>query len=196
MPIKTTLNLDYIMNTIRHFYRQHDRLPSLQEIADLFGYNSRSSAVHVVNRLIKKNFLKKDGKGKLLSSSCFHNRIKLLGMVSAGFPTPEEEELLSTISLDDYLISKPQATFMLEVKGDSMTGAGILPKDLVLVEKGRVPRPGDIVIAQVDGDWTMKYYRKEKSTVYLEAANPRYKNIYPKEELNIGGIVVSVLRKY
>lgn len=184
------------MSVIREFYQTNDRLPSLQEVSDMFSYSSRSSAVHVIKKLINKNFIKKGPKGYLVTGPSFQPRIKLLGSIAAGFPTPEEEELVNTVSLDDYLVSKPQATFMLEVKGDSMINAGIMPKDMVLVEKGRQPKAGDIVIAQVDGDWTMKYYRKENDSVFLEAANPEYANIYPQDELVIGGIVVSVIRKY
>ncbi|PIP31029.1 hypothetical protein COX25_01375, partial [bacterium (Candidatus Howlettbacteria) CG23_combo_of_CG06-09_8_20_14_all_37_9] len=72
--------------------------------------------------------------------------IKILGTVEAGFPSPAEEELADTITLDDYLIRKKEATFILKVSGDSMIGAGIKPGDLVLIEKGRQARHGDIVI--------------------------------------------------
>ena len=194
--MKTTLNTEYIINRLRDFYMTNDRLPSLQEISDLFSYSSRSSAVYVVKKLMKENFIKKGLNGHLTKGNNFHPKVRLLGSVAAGFPTPEEEELVNSVSLDDYLVEKPQSTFMLEVKGDSMIEAGILPKDMVLVEKGRSPKVGDIVIAQVDGEWTMKYYRKQEGKVYLEPANPKYSNIYPSDELYIGGIVVSVLRKY
>jgi repressor LexA len=116
--------------------------------------------------------------------------------VAAGFPTAEEEELQGTISLEEYLIDKPTSTFMLEVKGDSMIDAGILPKDMVLVEKGRLAKSGDIVIAEVDGDWTMKYLRKTNGKTYLQAANANYPDIYPEKTLNIAGVVISTCRKY
>jgi repressor LexA len=165
------------------------------EIADLFGYSSRSSAVHVINKLIKRNFVRKGQRGHLMTGSFFQPRIRILGSIAAGFPTPEEEELDNTLSLDEFLVNKPESTFMLEVKGDSMINAGIMPKDRVLVERGRLPKQGDVVVANVDGEWTMKYYRKDGDTVYLEAANPNYPNIYPQEQLSIGGVVVSVCRK-
>ena len=194
--MKNKLDIKHAAAKLRDFYNKHDRLPSLQEIADLLEYSSRNSAVYLVNKLIQQSFISKGLKGKLITSDLFHQKIKLLGSVAAGFPTPEEEELKQSLSLDEFLIAKPQATFMLEVKGDSMTGAGIMPKDFVLVEKGKTAHPGDIVIAQVDGEWTMKYYRKSGKKIFLEAANPKYKNIYPQEELTISGIVVSVCRKY
>ena len=85
---------------------------------------------------------------------------------------------------------------MLEVKGDSMIDAGIQEGDLVIAERGREPKPGNIVIAEVDGGWTMKYYRKKGSEVYLEPANKNYPLIYPKENMKIAAVVKGVIRKY
>jgi repressor LexA len=116
--------------------------------------------------------------------------------VEAGFPSPAEEELLDTMSLDEYLISNKEATFILQVSGNSMIDAGIMPKDLVLVERTNEAKPGDIVIAEVDGKWTMKYLRQKGNQMYLEPANKKYTPIYPKEELKISAVVKAVIRKY
>jgi len=77
-----------------------------------------------------------------------------------------------------------------------MIDAGIHSGDIVIVEKGRQAKTGDIVLAQVDQDWTLKYFRREKKGVVLVAANPKYPKIYPKEELIIGGVVKAVIRRY
>jgi repressor LexA len=77
-----------------------------------------------------------------------------------------------------------------------MTGAGIMPHDMVIVDRGRPPKSGDIVIAEVDGQWTMKYLRKRGESVMLIPANPKYKPITPKNELTIAGVVTAVVRKY
>lgn len=122
--------------------------------------------------------------------------ITLRGTILAGFPTAAEEELLDTMSLDEYLIKNKEATFMLRVKGDSMIDAGILEGDMVLVERGKQPKPGQIVIASVDGEFTMKYYRKRGDKMYLEAANKKYKPIVPENELKIEAVVQAVIRKY
>ena len=122
--------------------------------------------------------------------------LRLLGSVQAGFPSPAEEELIDTLSLDHYLIDKPEASFLLKVSGDSMKDAGILPGDLVIVERGRRPKNGDILLAHIDGDWTIKYYRRAGDTIELVPANPSYPVIRPKGELNLGGVVRSVIRRY
>jgi repressor LexA len=116
--------------------------------------------------------------------------------VQAGFPSPEEEALCDIMSIDEYLITKPESSFLLKVSGDSMIGEGINDGDLVIVERGREPKNGDIVIAEVDGEWTMKYFTRKGKTIILEAANPKYPPIKPKSELRLGGVVTAVIRKY
>ncbi len=123
--------------------------------------------------------------------------IRKLGIIEAGFPSPAEEELLDTLTLDEWLITRREATYMLEVKGQSMIHAGILPGDTALVERGRDPKHGDIVIACVDGKWTMKFYHiLTNNKIALVPANPKFSPIYPKEELRIEAIVTAIIRKY
>lgn len=122
--------------------------------------------------------------------------IPKLGSIQAGFPSPEEEALRDIMSMDEYLIPRPNSSFLLEVSGDSMTGEGIMEGDLVIVERGREPKTGDVVIAEVDGEWTLKYFKKRNGQITLEAANPKYPVIRPKTELRLGGVVTAVVRKY
>jgi len=122
--------------------------------------------------------------------------VRLLGFVNAGFPSPAEEETVDLISIDEYLISNPHATFLLKVDGDSMLDAGIQPGDLVLIQKGLTPRQGDIVVACVDNQWTLKYFEKHKGKIILRAANRKYPPIEPRQELVIAGVVIANIRKY
>ena len=191
-----TLPLKAALEQLRSFFQDHNRLPSLSEIAELCGYASRNSAVYLVNKLIAAQLLQRDEDGHLCPTPLFLPGIKLLGSIAAGFPRPEEEELLNNLYLEAFLVRKPTATYMLQVKGDSMLNAGILPEDYVLVERGRQARAGDVVVAMVDNQWTLKYYHYENGQVFLRAANPRYPDIHPEEELVIAGVVVSSCRKY
>jgi repressor LexA len=179
---------------LKFFYNQTGRMPSYSEIADLFGFRSKNAAFKFIEKLIKLNLIQKDSKGKLIPIS-LTNQIKVLGVVEAGFPSCAEEELLDTISLDKWLINNPTSTFMLKVKGDSMIEAGIMPKDYVLVDRSLTPKNKDIVIAEVDGQWTMKYLIKKGKDITLLPANPKYTPIRPKNELKIAGVVTAVLRK-
>ena len=85
---------------------------------------------------------------------------------------------------------------MLKVSGYSMSEAGILPGDMVIVDKEQAPKSGDIVIAEVDSEWTIKYLDKKGDDVTLIPANPEFKPIKPKKELKIAGVVTAVIRKY
>ena len=184
-----------VQKIIAGFFRENRRMPSYAEMINLLGVKSKSVVNFWVNKLVEAGIIEKDGRGHLT----FTKRpfaIPLVGSVQAGFPSPEEESLCDVISMDEYLISRPDSSFLLQVSGDSMIGEGIKEGDLVIVEKGREPRNGDIVIAEVDGEWTMKYFRRQGKQVVLEAANPKYPIIKPKTELKIGGIVTAVIRKY
>ncbi|MDA8433178.1 MAG: transcriptional repressor LexA [Nitrospiraceae bacterium] len=180
---------------ISGFYSREGRMPSFSEIGEMTGLRSKNAVFKLVNKLAELKVLEKDAKGRLIPGS-IASPVKILGTVEAGFPSPAEEELVDTLSLDNLLIQNPEATFLLKVSGDSMSGAGILPGDMVLVDKGQTPKSGDIVIAEVDGAWTMKYLRKRGESVTLLPANPKYQPIRPKNELKIAGVVTAVVRKY
>src|SRR5262249_48887503 len=180
---------------IVQFYHRHHRMPSFRELQHLYSFKSSRAAVKLAAKLIARGVLAKDTTGKLLPTRYFRET-RVLGAVEAGFPSPAEEELGDTMDLDELLIKNKEATYILKVTGDSMNGAGILPGDMVLVERGLEPRDGDIVIAQIDHSWTMKYFRKHGRKVFLEAANKKYKPFYPKEELKVAAVVIGVIRKY
>jgi repressor LexA len=118
------MNLDTSLAKIRKFFRSHKRLPNYQELADLFGFASKNAAFKLAQKLIDAGFLEKDSSGKLLPKRLFAP-LPNSGIVKAGFPSPAEEELADMMSLDEFLIEKPEATFMLKVSGDSMIDAGI-----------------------------------------------------------------------
>ena len=125
-----------------------------------------------------------------------HSGSRILGLVEAGFPSPAEEELSDVMNFDEYLTPNKESSYILKVKGDSMIEAGILEGDMVIVERRQTYKPGQIVIASVDGDYTIKYLRKAHSGYYLEPANAKYKPIYPKGEMTIEAVVTAVVRKY
>ena len=122
--------------------------------------------------------------------------LSVLGVVQAGFPSPAEEELIDTLSLDAYLIRNPQASFLAEVTSDAMTGAGIMTGDLVIVERGPTPKHGQIILVQMNKEWTLKYYEKQKGKIALVSANTKYPAFIPTEELNVAGVVKAVVRRY
>ncbi len=180
---------------LREFLARERRLPGYNEMLELFGYRSKNAVFGALRRLEAAGYLVRQG-GKASPTGKLTGNIRLLGAVTAGFPSPAEEELIDTLSLDEFLVERPQCTFMLRVTGDSMIEAGIQPGDLVLVERGAQPKRNDIVVARVDGEWTLKYFNRDRAGVRLDPANPRYAPIRPQESLEIGGVVRSLVRKY
>jgi SOS regulatory protein LexA len=178
-----------------YFYNEYRRIPSYSEFLKLTELRSKNAVYGWVQKFLEGGLLAKDRFGKLVPGPLL-GKIPLLGDVQAGFPTLVQEDLRDTLSLDEFLVDHKEASYILEVSGDSMIDAGILPGDLVLVERGREPKAGDIVVAEVDGEWTLKYLRKEKNTLFLEAANKNYPKFFPREELKVAAVVRGVVRKY
>ena len=172
-------------------------MPSYNEIMKLVGFKSKNAVYKLVNKLIDEGVVSKDDKGRLIPSRLF-DEVPLVGLVEAGIPSTADAEMLDSISIDNYLVSNKEKTFLLEVKGDSMIDAHIEEGDYVVAERTTTANDRDIVIAEVDGEWTMKYLRKDKvrNTMWLEPANKNYKDIYPERSLRIAAIVRGVIRKY
>lgn len=118
--------------------------------------------------------------------------------ISAGFPSPAADYIEVGLDLNDYLVRNKPATFLFTVKGDSMTGASIEEGDKVIVDRAMTPKHGDIVVAVVDGDYTLKRLFKHRGRVELRAENPAYAPIEFKDgnELLVWGVVVGVVRRY
>lgn len=178
------------------FYERYKRMPSYAELAKLFGFKSKNAAYKLVGKLIDEGIIEKDRNGKLLPGTLFDS-IPFMGLVKAG-PPSEAFALSDTLNLESYLLPKKSSSYLFEVEGDSMIEAHIAEGDMVIAERTTQAKEGAIVIARVDGEYTMKYLRKEEkgNRMYLEPANKKYTPIYPKEELVIVAVVRSVVRKY
>jgi len=189
------MDIELAREVLWRFFRREGRLPSYGEMCPLFGYSSKNAAFRFTKKLIDEGLIEKSTSGKLIPKK-LSTPLRLLGSVQAGFPSPAEEELIDTLTLDEYMVPNPAATFLLRVTGDSMIDEGIKPGDLVLIDRGCTAKSGDIVLAQLDGEWTLKYLEKKSGKVRLIAANAKYPPFEPKQELSLGGVVVGVLRRY
>jgi repressor LexA len=183
------------VSPLRNFLTAHQRMPSFSELMKLWGYKTKSAVNYRVDALIEAGVIAKDKAGKLLPGN-LKGEVPLLGFVEAGFPSAAEEELLDVMNFDEYLTPNKESSYILKVKGDSMKDAGICEGDMVIVERRATVKPGQIVIAMVDGDFTMKYLRQKSGKYFLEPANDKYKPIYPKESFKIEAVVTAVVRKY
>ena len=117
--------------------------------------------------------------------------------VSAGFPSPATDYLENKLDLNEYLVKHPAATFIVKASGPSMIESGILSGDLLIVDRSVTPKSGNIVIASVFGDLTVKKLRKRGSALFLVSANNEYPSIEIKEEMEcfIWGVVTYVIHK-
>lgn len=168
-------------------------LPSYDTICKDLGYKSKNSIWQYFKSLIEEGFINVQNNRYFLAHNLFGIDYFDQG-VRAGFPSPAEDYPVDKISLDEMLIKKPASTFTVRVVGDSMIEAGIFENDLAIVDKSSTPRNGDIVIALVDGDYTMKYYKKTATEILLEPANPAYSTIRAENELEIFGVVTGIVR--
>ncbi len=188
------MNNDY-KNKLISFYGREKRMPSYSEMMKLFGFKSKNAVYRLVDKLMDAGIVSKDKLGRLIPESSL-TEIPLLGLVKAGFPSPSEDVLETTMNIDNFLIQKRDSTYILEVDGDSMIDAHIADGDMVIAERTEFARDGEIVIAEVDGEFTMKYFRKQGTQVWLEPANKDFENIYPATDLKIRAVVKGVIRKY
>jgi DNA polymerase V len=117
--------------------------------------------------------------------------------VEAGFPSPADDHLERGIDLNEELIRNPAATFLVRVKGDSMRDAGIHSGDVLIVDKSLAPSDRKIVVAMIDGNFTVKRFRKRGGQVFLEAENPDFPPIQVTEgqELSIFGVVIYIIHQ-
>ena len=126
-------------------------------------------------------------------------RIPLLSdSVSAGFPSPADDYTEENIDLNEHLISNPFSTFFLRVKGESMINAGIKDTDLIIVDKSLIAKPGNIVIAMIDGEFTIKRLSIKKDELYLKAENHNYPDFSFKNHIDvqIWGVVIYSIHSY
>ncbi len=192
---------------IVNFYYKHKRMPGYAEIMSLTGFRSKNAVFKLIEKLCEEGVVQKDARGHL-SPLNISRGARLLGLIEAGFPSAAEEELLDVMDFDEYLTPNKESSYILKVKGDSMIDAGIHPGDMVIVERKQSYKPGQIVIACIDSEYTMKYLRKQDDKparagdsgrsggYFLEPANAKYKPIYPSENFRVEAVVTAVVRKY
>jgi repressor LexA len=188
-------NDEHVLECLRGYYAHKRSLPSYAELGRQAGL-AVSTLAGIVNRLKANNVLAASATGRLEPGKRFFER-SLVNHVQAGFPVPAAEVLPEGILIDEYLVDSPNRTVLLTVRGESMTGAGLLPGDVIVVKRGAVAREGDIVVAISDGDYTVKYLKLDvNGGAYLGAANAEFEDIRPQDELEIFGVVTGQFRRY
>ncbi len=182
------------LEILRDYWKAHQTFPSISKLCPLVGMSSTASVFKLLNRLEEAGFIQRIER-RIAPTKKFFER-PVAGSVRAGAPEPESQEAVELLNLDDYLVEHPNRTTLYRVRGDSMQEAGLLEGDLVIAERNSITRPGDIVVAYVDGEVTVKTLRLGPDNAYfLEAAHPAYAPIHPQASLEILGVVVGSIRK-
>lgn len=180
---------------LQDYYTRHRILPSYARIGALVGLNSKASVAGLVLRLKAEGFVKSTPDRRLKPGKRFFERT-MAESVQAGLPTSVPDTAPDTITIDEHLIPHPSKTVLIKVKGDSMLDAGIHPGDTVVVEKCGSANAGDIVVAILDNEFTLKRFARERGRVVLRPENKAYPVIRPKGDVEIFGVVVGQFRKY
>lgn len=182
------------IQVLRKYFRENKYIPSFEETAKMLGFRSKGSVANLFRRLVDEEYFIKQWHSFIPQDKFFTQ--KVYNSITAGFPSPWDEENAHNIDIDTYLIAHPDSTIMIKVQGDSMIDAGIFTGDIVVVDKGLNAKVDDIVVGEVDSEYTLKYLKKDARGYYLKAGNAKYPEFHPKEELKIFGVVVGVIRKY
>lgn len=191
------------LERLRRFYAEHETLPSYAELGRLLGFGSKSSSFKFVERLIAAGLLARGARGPKPTEHFLVGvesdqlaLLPLVGRVAAGSP------IMSDANYEDYRrvdprLFRPRADYLLKVRGDSMRDAGILDGDLLAVHATPTARRGQIVVARIGEEITVKRFEQRGSIVLLKAENPAYEPIrvdLREQELAIEGVYAGLLR--
>lgn len=191
-----------VLSFIAEYLKIHSFPPTIREIADHYSISVKGAHDHIT-ALRKKGFLKQIDKRPRtmwlthaqMEETSQMLEIPLLGSVAAGVPILAEENFDGNILLHHSMLKKNKKYFALKVKGDSMSGAGILEGDTAIIEKQNTVRNGEIAVAVIDEAVTLKRFFRESSRIRLQAENPAYKPIY-SQDVKILGRLSGIIRNY
>jgi repressor LexA len=180
---------------LRDYYAEHRVLPSYSAVATLLGLRSTSAVAAFVKRMKEAGFLDSAPGGRLQPGDRFFER-PVSDLQRQGIPHAVNDAPVEGLNVDAYLVDQPSRTVLLTVKGDSMIEAGLMPGDTVVVKRGAPAKPGDVVVAIVDNEFTVKYLAHDRRGFFLKPGNKAHAPIRPKDDLEIYGLVVGMFRKY
>lgn len=202
MKKKLTDKQRLIFDFIRDQIVSRGSSPTIREIGEKFGISSTNGVRTHLVALVRKGFLKKQqfvSRGLELAQTLAGDvgRVAVVGSVPAGLPIDAVENIESEIALDQTFLPRGDS-FCLKVSGDSMMGAGIFDGDMVVVKKQSVADKGDIVVAVINGEATVKRYFPAGQSIRLQPENDAFEPILVSKksgEFRIAGKVIGLLRK-
>jgi SOS-response transcriptional repressor LexA len=192
---KSTIDPAYL-EKLQDYYAEHKVIPSYSVLAGLWGISAKSWVSECVKRFEEAGFLDWTPEKQLKPGKRFFERRVADSPVQAGMPQAALAEGGDYVaSIDEMVVRKPSKTVLIRVKGDSMVEAGILEGDHLVVEQQNHANVGEIVVAIVDNEFTVKYLDREKGTFVLKPANKAYPVIRPRGRLEIFGVMAGLVRR-
>ncbi len=187
---------DKHLAALRTHWKANKSFPSMAKLADVLGLASSGGVFKVLGRLVDQGYLERVD-GRVAPTNKFF-ALPMLGNVRAGLPQPEDQAAgQELVGVEDFLVQHPERTVFCRARGDSMTGAGIFDNDMLVVERNTPTKPGDIVVAVVDNEMTVKHLFPGTDTGWLlRPANPAYEDIKAKASLEVLGVVTGVFRRF
>ncbi|MGX5174301.1 transcriptional repressor LexA [Aliikangiella sp. IMCC44653] len=186
-----------VFEILKKYVEEFGIAPTHVELAELIGVSSSKAAADHLKALEKKNVIKiyaDKPRGIQIINAANDNELPLIGSVAAGLPIEAVENVEAYITIPE-VIKRNKPTFLLRVRGDSMIDAGILDGDLIAVRKTSTAEVGQIVVARIDDEVTVKTLRRSGNNAVLEPANESYEPIVlPAEDLAIEGKFVGLIR--
>jgi repressor LexA len=183
------------LSKLQDYYAKHQVIPSYAAMGKLWSISAKSWVSNCVARMKEDGYLKLAPDKRLGPGPRFFDRKVARSPVQAGLPNEALDDGYDLVTIDSYLVKLPSKTTLVRVKGDSMIDAGILAGDLVVVEQQPNANIGDIVVAIVDDEFTIKYLERERGAFVLKPANKSYPTIRPKGKLEIFGVMVGLVRR-
>lgn len=181
---------------LQDYYVEWKSIPSYAALCEVFGIASKSWVKAILMRLSEAGFIERTPDGVWVPTKQFFARPLAESSVQAGMPVAVTATQGDYLVIDEMLIETPSKTTLIPVKGDSMIEAGIHEGDIAVVEKRMTANVGDIVVAIVDNDFTLKTLDREAGEYILRPANLAYPVIRPRGSLEIFGVLVGLVRKY
>ena len=191
---KPALDPTYL-EKLQDYYAEHKVIPSYSVLASLWGISAKSWVSECVKRFEEAGYLDWTPDRQLKPGARFFERRFADSAVQAGLPNPAIADGYDLITIDDYLVKVPSKTSLVRVKGDSMIDAGIREGDLLVVEQQPNANVGDIVVAIVNNEFTVKYLEREKGGFVLKPANKAYPVLRPKGGFEIFGVMAGLVRR-
>jgi len=184
------------LTKLQDYYADWKSIPSYAKLCEVFGIASKSWVKAILTRLSEAGFIERTPDGVWVPTRQFYARPLAESSVQAGMPVSVTATQGDFFVIDEMLVDTPSKTTLIPVKGDSMIEAGIHDGDIAVVEKRNLANVGDIVVAIVDDEFTLKTLDKERGHFILRPANQAYPVIRPQGTLEIFGVLIGLIRKY